>query len=597
MSDSKVVDLTGDDDDEAQVPAAKKLKSMSVQDQLAERVRSLQAKEKEKQQGFGAAPAQYPTPPPLASVFQRSSAAASAAAGGSPAQSLTSLLEAECGVTILRSLPTPILILRTGLRCGDYLFDLACALDVDLQTTAAGALQQTKGSMRKCGAAQNSGAGEAAANGKNCDDTYILCADSNPRNEDPKKLVLSQASLADWHDRAVEPLLRFAAAQLGDGGGVDFLLNHRPADFSPSSERTGETRILKYECPRGPAQGVRAAHPVFHRHFDHSFYGLTVLASFGASADFFVRVSRGDERVVCLEHGDVLVFDAARESDVLHGVDAIHRPAAAAANPGAANLGRFLQQASHQSPLRRMIAQPAVRVSLQYRVKWPTRLLRIQLAWAARNLFAFEEQKWQSVSSLLGLNTSSGGSRLQQLQQLVDHVAAPCYGGGGGPGASSSAPIRLLLEAVEDICCAPGNETKYLAEEILRWNVGGPRPQFACAWHIDKDCSDAAWNSKIRVDLPLTAAARSAGPGKSCLCGGGGGVKAKLVAVKKDGPNKDRLFWTCAKPQGQGCKYFEWADAQGATSSATAPAFISLPMARPTAAAGEGAGAGAGWAK
>jgi hypothetical protein len=54
--------------------------------------------------------------------------------------------------------------------------------------------------------------------------------------------------------------------------------------------------------------------------------------------------------------------------------------------------------------------------------------------------------------------------------------------------------------------------------------------------------------------------------------GGGGGPKlsqefecdcgdpAALRVVKKAGPNHGRTFACCAKPQGKGCKFFEWSD-------------------------------------
>jgi len=32
------------------------------------------------------------------------------------------------------------------------------------------------------------------------------------------------------------------------------------------------------------------------------------------------------------------------------------------------------------------------------------------------------------------------------------------------------------------------------------------------------------------------------------------------LTVAKDGANKGRQFYACAKPRGQGCNYFLWAD-------------------------------------
>ena len=552
MGSKVVVDLTGDDDGPP-LPAAKKLKAAttpSFEEQLAERRQRLQAEKK-------TTTPQSSPPSSLSTFFLPGASAASISD-----LSLQALLDADCSVDVLRCDPTPILILHTKQRGGDFLFDLACRLEVDMGSTAQSALDgKFKGSMRKCGAAQNSGGGEASANGKNCDDSYILAADSNPRNEDPNKLVLSEASLADWHDHAVQPLLEFAAQRVGGSNGSAFLLDHRPAGFRPSLERTGETRLLKYEGPRNAE--TRTTHQVFHRHHDHGFYGLTVLASFGLSAEFFIRVSPGDERVVHLAHGDVLVFDAARESDVFHGVDAILK------TPGQiANLSRFQKEGG---PMRRMLAQPSMRVSLQYRIKHPAKMARIQLSWMARNLYSFEEPSFAGMRSLIGLPPATPAhSRLQQLQQIVERVAGPCYG-------ADCQAFHLLFEAVQTWCVINGNESRYLSGEIFRWKVGGHRPHFVSAWHIDKDCSDAAWKTQIRVDLPLTAAAAT---GKLCSCPAvaGSGKTASLLTVKKQGPNTGRNFWACAEPQGSQCGFFEWADGNGANKLLPPAAFISLPM-------------------
>lgn len=35
------------------------------------------------------------------------------------------------------------------------------------------------------------------------------------------------------------------------------------------------------------------------------------------------------------------------------------------------------------------------------------------------------------------------------------------------------------------------------------------------------------------------------------------------LRVTKEGPNKDREFYSCSLPRGQGCDFFQWADATG----------------------------------
>ncbi|XP_034311164.2 DNA topoisomerase 3-alpha isoform X1 [Magallana gigas] len=47
------------------------------------------------------------------------------------------------------------------------------------------------------------------------------------------------------------------------------------------------------------------------------------------------------------------------------------------------------------------------------------------------------------------------------------------------------------------------------------------------------------------------------GPEVTCNCGG----PARLLRVTKEGPNKDREFYSCSLPRGQGCDFFQWADA------------------------------------
>lgn len=35
---------------------------------------------------------------------------------------------------------------------------------------------------------------------------------------------------------------------------------------------------------------------------------------------------------------------------------------------------------------------------------------------------------------------------------------------------------------------------------------------------------------------------------------------AKLLEVKKEGPNKGKKFYACARKQGDQCEFFEWVD-------------------------------------
>lgn len=47
--------------------------------------------------------------------------------------------------------------------------------------------------------------------------------------------------------------------------------------------------------------------------------------------------------------------------------------------------------------------------------------------------------------------------------------------------------------------------------------------------------------------------------------------------VKKDGPNKGRFFWTCAKKNGKQCNFFLWGDAGASSATAAATVATTAP--------------------
>lgn len=53
-----------------------------------------------------------------------------------------------------------------------------------------------------------------------------------------------------------------------------------------------------------------------------------------------------------------------------------------------------------------------------------------------------------------------------------------------------------------------------------------------------------------------TSSVREDEDGQKCKCGQG----AVKRTVRKDGPNKGKQFWVCRKPQGDQCRFFEWAE-------------------------------------
>ena len=436
---------------------------------------------------------------------------------------------ASSNVQILRRGQSPIVVVRLSKAGADESLALLNSLPIDGAHTDKDAFSN-KISMRKCGAAMNSGAGEAASNGKNCDDSYQLVADNNYRNEDPKKLVLSAEGLRIWHDSVVRPTLEHVARHL-NGEGDDLLLHRRPVGFSAERQNLAEMRILRY---RGP---TKEGEKVFHRHFDHGFFGLLVLASFGATADFFLRVGPGDERVIQLKHGDLLVFDASRDADVFHGVDAIHSDRANLLCPSSSSpsFSFFSSSSSSTSSfsdiktiLRQKVAVPGHRVSLQYRLVWPHKQERIRMAWVCRNLYSFEDHCFRQMVDLIGLGATVGvGTRLSKLQLLVNAVSGGCRNGG------SDGRFHLLFEAVQGVCNR--NPNSFLAGEMLWWGVGQtPRPQYECAWHIDKDVGNGAHCERIRVDLPITAAAKRA---PFCNCRGSSSLKSVPRTSTKENKN------------------------------------------------------------
>jgi len=43
--------------------------------------------------------------------------------------------------------------------------------------------------------------------------------------------------------------------------------------------------------------------------------------------------------------------------------------------------------------------------------------------------------------------------------------------------------------------------------------------------------------------------------------------------VQKDGPNKDKQFYTCAKPRENQCGFFQWIEDDGGTDATTTSAY------------------------
>ena len=202
--------------------------------------------------------------------------------------------------------------------------------------------------------------------------------------------------------------------------------------------------MLKYAAPKRANKPADAA-KFFHRHLDHGFYGWVVLASLHAPCDFYLKLGAEPEHVLRLAHGDVLVFDASRDSAVVHGVDAVYRADA--------------------SPL-------ACRVSVQWRVRVPEMYERVKRAWIAKNLAEFPREALTRAFEVCGASRAGEGTQLEQVQCLVSLAAA------------SEALAVVLFEYVRSVCEAPENVKKFLAKRLMGTGI---RPQFECARHVDTD--------------------------------------------------------------------------------------------------------------
>ena len=443
------------------------------------------------------------------------------------AANTVSLFGCDLPITVLRESPTPILILHAKQRV-DYLTSAAMSIGADHSQTLPSAFEGKKWSSRKCGFAENAGGAELSSNGKNCDDNYSLVADTVP-SHDPNKIIIDSghrnSSLSIWYETIIMPILRAVSDALGSKSN-DFL-QRRPASFSPDDTRCAEMRVLLYE--NGKKQQM-------HRHFDHGMYGLVVLLSLGSTADFFIRVGPDDERVIQLKDGDILVFDASRKSQVFHGVDAI-------CNDDPRNNGKVEVNKNGLTKFQQALLTPGSRVSIQWRLYYPELGARVQLAWCVRNLYSFEPDLFEYCCASVGL--AGGGDlksaiaspkRKDNLQFLVDFVSKDLAN-----------RVGALMRLVSNICAQ--NEAKYLSAEIYKWNVGGHRCQFESAWHIDKECSHAAFEEQVRVDLPLTTSC------KKCKCS----LPARQGKAKSGG-----LYASCSlydyKSRSGGCGFFEWIE-------------------------------------
>ena len=110
--------------------------------------------------------------------------------------------------------------------------------------------------------------------------------------------------------------------------------------------------------------------------------------------------------------------------------------------------------------------------------------------------------------------------------------------------------IKAFLETKQPIPkCCHGEKTRRqcrmkVVKDRNKANFG--RPYFECPKRTsneEEECGYFAWGDQTILEAPLCKH----------------GKPSRLFRVKKEGPNKDRCFFTCSeKNQAMKCKFFKW---------------------------------------
>lgn len=98
------------------------------------------------------------------------------------------------------------------------------------------------------------------------------------------------------------------------------------------------------------------------------------------------------------------------------------------------------------------------------------------------------------------------------------------------------------------------NLTIAVGDEALANAYLGMR-QFEVRQLVDGARNSATGGSSVSPDQGVRNA--TTGLGADVLCPGHG-EPAKKLQVKKDGPNKNRWFYACARPQNSQCDFFQF---------------------------------------
>lgn len=163
---------------------------------------------------------------------------------------------------------------------------------------------------------------------------YIASRDKTPTNE-PRAMVPAPRTLV-LGDDGVTPSVSF---RRGDSSIVNSMVDKGLAHLQReglarmavaediSQYTTLSMATIRYEAPTGR----------FLPHVDHCSDSAVFLASLGRSANFMVRgKGERDVRRFQMRSGDVLVFNASTEADILHGVESIDERASEAGDALAA---------------------------------------------------------------------------------------------------------------------------------------------------------------------------------------------------------------------------------------------------------------------
>ena len=150
-------------------------------------------------------------------------------------------------------------------------------------------------------------------------------------------------------------------------------------------------------------------------------------------------------------------------------------------------------------------------------------------------------------------------------------------------GGTSMAPAPLSNETSAKMFCKCGNFEVQRRTVTLGYNSG---QEFYCCDNPQAPAIHCNYFEWVVKDNTVNLSANSSGGATRRLgdiCGAGDqnspenmnmgvpnckcGIPVAMRTVKKAGPNEGKPFYVCSKPQGEQCRFWEWADGFNASSS------------------------------